>query len=426
MGDIIFLISFIILLIVIKRYKFFSPISIYTIIAFFNILIFYLIYFYGISSPLLEKNWLITNDFSQTATKSMALYLLLYMPSIISLFLFKKIESKKKIKKQIVYKRKIVVSRSKIILFLIILLVLTIAYSYHCYFVNWKLLIKNNDFAITRDPRNIGFLNDSLGILIHNLLKILTVVLGGFIGYFITRKNFMMATLLVPYYIYGLFVLMGATSRWSSLAVFSLILFLIFKTSNKLINIFLILIGSIHFLMIISIRGFKNYGLSSLFFNFADIFMIGFSNLIFILSTAFNGVFVFAESLKMGPLNYPLAYKILSFSPFPSFIDGFHNYLKYEYRVAFFKPFNNIAEAYHFGILYFIFYLFMITFFILFYMKVYLNISKKKSIVAFIPAYIAFLNMHLYPIRHSFKFFIISFFISYYFYKKEKRIKNNG
>lgn len=66
----------------------------------------------------------------------------------------------------------------------------------------------------------------------------------------------------------------------------------------------------------------------------------------------FQGVFVTADSLKTEA-TYAESYKLLSFSPLPSFIDGFDEIRRlHERRLHFYVPMSAVAEAVMFGPIY--------------------------------------------------------------------------
>ncbi len=96
--------------------------------------------------------------------------------------------------------------------------------------------------------------------------------------------------------------------------------------------------------------GATHHGLSSLFEiseNFGDTGIVEIVTKLLLNIT--EGVFVVAEGFARNA-DYPAIYKILSFSPLPSFIDKFSAINRlYQERLSVYAPFSGITEAYFFG-----------------------------------------------------------------------------
>lgn len=427
MENLFYIFLFLLVVFIIYKNTLLSPISILSLIVFLNLVTFFMIERLNISSKFLSKNWLVTTDFSDFYEKSIFLYTIYFIPILITLFLQKKKNYKiqKKINpisitKPVKYK----LTHKIFLINLIIMLIVYAIYLYHFYFLNWSIILQNNDFQLTRNPSLIGFSQNVFGSTLHNLLKLFTIIAAAISAYSITKKYYLLAILYFPFFTYGFLIMIGATSKWSTLALLVFTLIISLNIKNIIIKALLYLIPILHFMTIISIRPTHSYGLINYLENFPNLLFNGLNNLLFLFASLFNGIFVFAESLKYNELYYPLSYKLLSFSPFPSFIDGFNKLVHYEHRAASFKPFNNLAEAYHFGIEYVIIYLILLLLYLVELNKSFFSLSKAKYFIAFAPGLIAFFNMHLYPLRHTIKLLVISYILSIIFRKLEKKKKS--
>jgi hypothetical protein len=130
--------------------------------------------------------------------------------------------------------------------------------------------------------------------------------------------------------------------------------------------------------------------------------------LLFTLFNNFGGVFVLAESMSRVHVIYPWKYKLLSFSPFPSMIDGFNSVRHAEERIMATGPFSNFAELYHFGPLYvvgFLIFLFAVLYMVTRWWRRY---RGGFAFVVCAPMYYAIFSMHYYPLRHSTRWILAS------------------
>ncbi len=115
-----------------------------------------------------------------------------------------------------------------------------------------------------------------------------------------------------------------------------------------------------------------------------------------------------ADAFGRAGLAYPVAYKLLSFSPFPSMIDGFGHVRHLEHRVNMFAPFSNFAEAYHFGPGYFVALLLILFVSLIILSRFWQRYRGGFAFFLLAPAYFMFLRMHLYPLRGTFRWLLAS------------------
>jgi hypothetical protein len=143
---------------------------------------------------------------------------------------------------------------------------------------------------------------------------------------------------------------------------------------------------------------------------------------LFWFQNTFEGAYIFYQGYNLKT-TFPENYKLLSFSPFTSSIDGFNSYLKYTNFISPTVPFGTFLEVYHFGLIYILFYYFLI-----FFLLIPLNrITYSSPILGYLissPAYMFFIANQQYPLRNYFRFLIISSLISLFILKistNEKR-----
>lgn len=121
-----------------------------------------------------------------------------------------------------------------------------------------------------------------------------------------------------------------------------------------------------------------------------------------VVSNIFEGMFVTSEGL-LRDTTFSTKYTILSFSPFPSFIDGFADVLATdEQRIAWWIPMGAFTEAYHFGLPY-------LMIFISSYGWLFRTITQnqnklgKLNVVFIFLSLASFIISFTYPVRNVFR-----------------------
>lgn len=119
--------------------------------------------------------------------------------------------------------------------------------------------------------------------------------------------------------------------------------------------------------------------------------------------------FNLAYYLKSGaPEQANLEYAIKSFSPFPSFLDGFSSLRsRYQLRHTAYAPFSSIVEAISFGIPYLLFYVLAVFFAFWLCFRVFFE-DKILGFFCSAPLYLAIFYQTSYPVRHTFKYVVLS------------------
>ncbi len=406
-----------------------SPAGFFYLYNYTSVAIFY-VFQVGIFDELLKGNWHVENDFSGHEFVVAFLYLLLMVGSYIILLMVKAESGAARIDggvlindfssiKNILRKEYVFLCNLIFISVMILIIVLHVAT------VDWGVLLLNFDFSETRNPLNLGFTDKSA--IIHNLVKFFCLIASGL---FIVALRFRWLLFCSVYFVswmYFLLVMLGATSKWAAISIFlvsGLVVVLWRSGISKVIGIWLFVLGCYLYLMVVGIRVETEFGLIPIFDN---IFSFGsggnlIESLAVVLLSLFSGAFVVAESINQLPAYYPAMYKLLSFSPLLGSMDGFPEYMHYEYRAAFFKPYNVNAELLSFGVHYLLIY--YSVFFLLLY-RFQLFFYRSSAAIS-VPVYMFFMFiimvMGLYPIRNVFRYQIMLFLWIFFYrvYRNER------
>jgi hypothetical protein len=119
----------------------------------------------------------------------------------------------------------------------------------------------------------------------------------------------------------------------------------------------------------------------------------------------------------------------LSFSPFPSLIDGFNSVRWAEERIISTGPFNNFAELYHFGWMYIIGYAVFFTYALYMLTRWWRRYRGGFAFVVVAPMYYALFSMHYYPLRHSTRWILASTLVAAiisYVYERRQQARPYG
>lgn len=167
-----------------------------------------------------------------------------------------------------------------------------------------------------------------------------------------------------------------------------------------------VLLGILSINIAISGRGSAYQGISALP---GDLFLL-FSNATGFMDLAgqlAQGAFVLAESLVLEP-DFSLRYKILSFSPFPSFIDGFNSILFLDQvRLHTFVPMTGIGEIIHFGPIFIV----VAAATLLLLARACILLSERNMLLFTLVNFLCCLGVYAtfaYPVRTGFRFIWLS------------------
>ena len=290
--------------------------------------------------------------------------------------------------------------------------------------VNFDLLISNNEYLAMVDVKQLGISNPIL-IVYQKALAINGLLCLFLYGFLKSLRSHKVIFAKYACFIIGAFAYiyqLGNNSRSSGLVLVGWIVaiymferksfFRLIKGSAIIILVFVSYITAIYG------RGQTKQGISQIESNIVSSIAGENTTLDFVADNLFGGAYIFTVAKDM-PGKYPEPYKYLSFSPFPSAIDGFDSYNKFQNRINLYEPYGSNVEVYHFGPVYWALY------FILLYIglkQMNLAVRKNKLIgyMICLPGYLFFMANQQYPLRSFFRFFLISMILSYLYVKYYK------
>ena len=296
-----------------------------------------------------------------------------------------------------------------IVLFSVWLLIL-----WHLRNVNIPKMLFYTTYLEVRDPDKVGLTNDLLAT-IHTFLPTLGMLISPLVVYFYARHRWAHFIVVLLLFVYSLLFTIAIGSRFI-LIYLSLITLTVFLMRKK-ITISVVLFALLTFITYGTLMAQRYVNVAYGIRPFFDVLFSGkflvLEYYLFSIYNFFGGGFVMAEAFQRERLFYPLRYKVLSFSPLPSIIDGFSKIRHYEHRVIPTGPFNSFAEAYHFG---WGFLIFLIVFLaILLYQATKFWRRANTPIYVFIllfPLYYAVLRMQIYQLRQVFRWFVLALLIA--------------
>lgn len=280
--------------------------------------------------------------------------------------------------------------------------------------LDFTLLYDSGGYLTNKNPADLGLAGD-YGNFLYSVL-LLAGLLSPLLLYFSlkTRSWFFAFYFFLIFCSFLLYFLI-ASSRAAPLMI-SLAFFCIFLNKKKLfivnfITLLIVLFGVYNYVLLS--RNEDRQGFLHLKSRLSFFIPSG-STFLGVVSNVFMGSFSFSEALSYRP-EYSLRYKVLSFSLFPSFIDGFSSIRdSNEQRINQFTPVGGFAEAYLFGPF------FLIVFFAIFLLwirlgqKTILLYPAFSIVVLFFVTYIYF-RLTQYSIRTSFRFILYTIPIFLFF-----------
>lgn len=393
-----------------------SPVSVFAGIIFLNQMVFYGVVYMRVYPAINTHSRYVTSDYSGVAHSVIAFYLgIIFLTFLTTKLLPRKVTPRASTDSTGIFTNLHYLNSTTFFSFnLIIFLVYMISAS----LIDWDAIWHHRIYKAIRDPSEVNLGIFPLSIF-HVALPLVGVIYSGLVSYYASTQKYINIMVSIPILLYSHTISLASMSRYAVLQVVIVSVFLYLFSKNRYALVFGLLIGLVEFGIVISARfgggteifRFGDYGLVyvvesiQLFsFFFDDIFL-------FVLYNMFGGGFVLAEAFSRQSLIYPIQYKILSFSPFPSFIDGFDKWRIFEHRVSLFGPFSNLAEAYHFGIIYFMFYLATILFVNFQATKLLLKSNSPYFHVLLVPLYFAYIKMHAYQIRHTWRWIVLTLIV---------------
>ncbi len=290
---------------------------------------------------------------------------------------------------------------------IIVSLVFSIISLIHFFCFKIDILWRNDQYLLIGTMESMKSVT-AFTLFIVQIGKLIGVCSWAMLAISIINRNRLAMLTILPAAIWFMIYAMAASSRVSVLLPG--VAAVIFFSRRSTIKYGVILSAFSLFNLLISLqkRSSEFQGISS-FFKYGDIISsIGIYDLVEPALNIFEGVFVQGEVFLYSDVDYNPNYQLLSMSPFPSFVDGFNNYLSFQFRFHEYVPISATGEIYLFGVPYLISYFLIV---LTCYFIVCINFNTNRNALSFVSLCIFLLASHIqfsYPTRNVLRFFIIS------------------
>ncbi len=296
----------------------------------------------------------------------------------------------------------------------------------HSIFADWALLYEHTVYLMVRDPVSMGMDGTLLGYL-HRLVLLVGFVLLGFFSLALFKKDPLLSSLAFIGLLYCFVIAVAFNSRTAALylAVLALLIF----SGGKRARLISVGLGALalatYFAVLIPRRIANTYGINAFLESFGYIGEVG-QLALFALYNSFGGGFVVAEALQSPDLYYPIKYKILSFSPFPSLIDGFDDVREQGHRISVFAPYGGLSEALLFGWQYVVFF-YTAIFWMLYSLEKGVVRTGNDFLMLALPI-ILYINsrLYVYPLRQLVRWMFLAVTVSWFFTRYKGRGRKVG
>lgn len=280
----------------------------------------------------------------------------------------------------------------------------------HMLSIDWGRLAYFRDYQEFKHPAGLG-LDQAWQRFLHFLLK-----QGGFLffalGIGCLRRHRFIASVIILESMYPFAFNLITNSRL--VVLFPLVAVLFSLDRRKIGSALAYAAIAISLLMHVIIMrnapemGYEIFNFSALFitFNNLDVAIVG-------LSVNFFDPLLQWSAIAHRSNDWDGMYKILSFSPLPSSIDGFSNVAGNELRLSTAAPYSAWAEAFYFGWGYFLVLLILFSTFLFVVDRLYRFVGRYGRTA--IVSWVLLVNQLIvqYPIRNSFRFLLFSILICF-------------
>lgn len=278
-----------------------------------------------------------------------------------------------------------------------------IANVFHFYNVKFDVLWSNTNYLSIKTPEDI-LKSELFVIRFHNF----SFRYIGLLFFFMSAcayvyKKYAVALVCFLSALYPFVFLLAGNSRWSVLYIAVCLTVISFK-KNPVCYLLLIITVVITMLKVLIGRELYYHGLNHIFdfteyIDLRELYLL----LISMFINVFEGAMNFANTL-LNPYSFEFRYKLLSFSPLFSAIDGFdsiRDIMKFKWAPH--VPMSAISESYSFGLFYFcsLFFVYLYLMFLIDF-----KVREKNAIIFYLVfpifIYISF-GLHTYSIRTFWK-----------------------
>jgi hypothetical protein len=409
MNEIFLSLTILILALELRRKDYFSPVSFFVLFVTINSIVFY---FWNSSGwiPTNWNNWFFSTRNYDDTSSSVFLFFLLVSIFGYLIDLSVKIHPKMNFKTNKNNNLKRYLESNPIV---IILYLLNFATLFHFSSVNYSNFLYYSEYLLIRDTQYIGIISPLIKT-IHTLMPIIGIILSPLSIYYAERRRIGFWLLAMPPYLYCIFFTAALASRVLIIYfVFMALTDYLMKRKFTFRQCLYFICSIISYGTIFALRVKKDsFGIYPFIQTVISGEFLVWDNFAFSIYNFFTGGFVMAEAFQRVNLYYPPIYKLLSFSPLPSIIDGFSEVRHYQHRLFIYGPFSSFAEAYHFGWTYFLVFFLILAIVLYQTTKMWRENPNIVSFVLLTPFYYSVFLMFSYPIRSVFRWLILALLVA--------------
>lgn len=274
----------------------------------------------------------------------------------------------------------------------------------HLLSLDKSILWYNNTYLLLNSPLAMS---DAIGAgLLTSLFQIFAATSIFLFSTTLFQGRLAIALCLMPLALWGFIFNIACCSRYSAILAFlSGMIAVISLTGIKriLVATFWFGLGLFFLVVVLNGRSASAFGLAAV----PDILLggldIDFSKFVYAIANIFQGIFVSTDGLTINA-EHPTSYKILSFSPFPSLLDGFEEIRRsQEIRVAKYVPMSAISEVILFGYLYAGFAALVLVLLLRRYLRIVQTGQANLAMMAAGWITLIFVQANAYPLRNVFR-----------------------
>lgn len=400
-----------------------NPATVFAGFAFLNASVFYVCGILGYGPSRAQDWWQFSEDFAPVAPQVLAFYAGQCLIAIIA-FRIAKIDKKAttlnseffgKVNRQQLVSRldRVLRSGHGSLCSLGFLFALSVLFIAHLAEVSPGTIWEYTGYLSIKTSEGAGITNPALGGL-HQMVPYIGIGLGMFLAYTWSRRLFILFFFaLLPSLYAFLFTLCLASRIAVAILGISGVALLVAGRSNRVIGLCFLLLALWTYQGVILTRSLSGkdgtFGLGAIRSAMLSKEVLNPEGLSFMLFNVFDGGCNLGHAMLRAPMYYPLAYKIKSFNPGPSYWDDYDAVrLSAAHKILWNCPYSAYAEVFLFGAGWFFGFLAFMT-------AVLINLcrfwERSRGIVGVMVlgvSYLSFVALHLYPIRHSFRFLLVT------------------
>ncbi|GAA0661680.1 hypothetical protein GCM10009102_08120 [Sphingomonas insulae] len=215
--------------------------------------------------------------------------------------------------------------------------------------IDWSIVWSNSIYLTMTDPEKALVINNGLTRLIFTLVGPFGLVGAAALSFTMCSGRLRLSLALIPIMTWSFFFALSAHSRGSAAYLILAGLIAAMFPRARVAAVGLMVVGFLTTLSVLWGRGSGNHGLASLPTYFSNIVAYYDVSGLDAVSNVYEGIFVTAEYFSRT-FQFNNLYKILSFSPLVSFIDGYDTARDlYAIRLAAYVPNSAVSEVLSFG-----------------------------------------------------------------------------